>query len=233
MSVTQIQTPAATEIEWRIEGGLVAYPDAVALMEQRVADIRAGRAPEMVWLLEHPPLYTAGTSAQDTDLLDPARFPVYRSGRGGQYTYHGPGQRVVYVMLDLRRRGCNVRAFVCNLEAWIIAALDRFNLCGERRPGRIGIWIDRGRLGGPPGREDKIAAIGVRLRHWISYHGIAINVEPDLSHFEGIVPCGVAEHGVTSLVDLGLPVTLADLDVALQAAFAEVFGVPPANTNGP
>ncbi len=233
MSVTQIQTPAATEIEWRIEGGLVAYPDAVALMEQRVADIRAGRAPEMVWLLEHPPLYTAGTSAQDTDLLDPARFPVYRSGRGGQYTYHGPGQRVVYVMLDLRRRGCDVRAFVCNLEAWIIAALDRFNLCGERRPGRIGIWIDRGRLGGPPGREDKIAAIGVRLRHWISYHGIAINVEPDLSHFEGIVPCGVAEHGVTSLVDLGLPVTLADLDVALQAAFAEVFGVPPANTNGP
>ena len=233
MSVTQIQTPTATEIEWRIEDGLVAYPDAVALMEQRVADIRAGRAPEMVWLLEHPPLYTAGTSAQDTDLLDPARFPVYRSGRGGQYTYHGPGQRVAYVMLDLRRRGCDVRAFVCNLEAWIIAALDRFNLCGERRPGRIGIWIDRGRLGGPPGREDKIAAIGVRLRHWISYHGIAINVEPDLSHFEGIVPCGVAEHGVTSLVDLGLPVTLADLDVALQAAFAEVFGVPPANTNGP
>ncbi len=233
MSVTQIQTPTATEIEWRIEDGLVAYPDAVALMEQRVADIRAGRAPEMVWLLEHPPLYTAGTSAQDTDLLDPARFPVYRSGRGGQYTYHGPGQRVVYVMLDLRRRGCDVRGFVCNLEAWIIAALDRFNLCGERRPGRIGIWIDRGRLGGPPGREDKIAAIGVRLRHWISYHGIAINVEPDLSHFEGIVPCGVAEHGVTSLVDLGLPVTLADLDVALQAAFVEVFGVPPANTNGP
>ena len=233
MSVTQIQTPTDTEIEWRIEDGLVAYPDAVALMEQRVADIRAGRAPEMVWLLEHPPLYTAGTSAQDTDLLDPARFPVYRSGRGGQYTYHGPGQRVAYVMLDLRRRGCNVRAFVCNLEAWIIAALDRFNLCGERRPGRIGIWIDRGRLGGSPGREDKIAAIGVRLRHWISYHGIAINVEPDLSHFEGIVPCGVAEHGVTSLVDLGLPVTLADLDVALQAAFAEVFGVPPANTNGP
>jgi lipoyl(octanoyl) transferase len=233
LSVTQIQTPTATEIEWRIEDGLVAYPDAVAFMEQRVADIRAGRAPEMVWLLEHPPLYTAGTSAQDTDLLDPARFPVYRSGRGGQYTYHGPGQRVVYVMLDLRRRGCDVRGFVCNLEAWIIAALDRFNLCGERRPGRIGIWIDRGRFGGSPGREDKIAAIGVRLRHWISYHGIAINVEPDLSHFEGIVPCGVAEHGVTSLVDLGLPVTLADLDVALQAAFAEVFGVPPANTNGP
>jgi lipoyl(octanoyl) transferase len=227
LSVVQIQTPTSTSVEWRMEDGLVAYPDAVALMERRVADIRAGHAPEMVWLLEHPPLYTAGTSAQDSDLLDPARFPVYRSGRGGQYTYHGPGQRVAYVMLDLRRRGRDVRGFVCNLEAWIIAALARFNLQGERRPGRIGIWIDRGRIGGPAGREDKIAAIGIRLRHWISYHGIAINVEPELSHFEGIVPCGIAEHGVTSLVDLGLPVTLADLDVALQAVFDEVFGTPP------
>lgn len=215
---------AAPAVEWRTADGLVAYPDAVAFMEARVADIRAGLAPEMVWLLEHPPLYTAGTSARDDELLDPHRLPVYRTGRGGQYTYHGPGQRVAYVMLDLRRRGCDVRRFVHDLETWIIAALARFNVRGERRDGRVGIWIDRSRTGGPPGREDKIAAIGVRLRHWISYHGIAINVEPDLSHFEGIVPCGVTEHGVTSLVDLGLPVALADVDVALEAAFAEVFG---------
>ncbi|MDX1576084.1 MAG: lipoyl(octanoyl) transferase LipB [Kiloniellales bacterium] len=210
-------------VEWRIENEPVDYPAAVAVMERRVADIRAGRAPELVWLLEHPALYTAGTSAKDEDLLDPARFPVYRSGRGGQFTYHGPGQRVVYVMLDVKRRGGDVRRFVQDLEAWIIAALARFNVVGERRPGRVGIWV-----ADPSGREDKIAAIGVRLRHWVSYHGIAINVEPDLSHFEGIVPCGIAGgptgHGVTSLVDLGLPVTLADLDVALRLSFDEVFG---------
>jgi lipoyl(octanoyl) transferase len=230
----------ATAVEWRIEKDPVDYPSAVAFMEQRVADIRAARAPEMVWLLEHPALYTAGTSAQDGDLLEPARFPVYRSGRGGQFTYHGPGQRVAYVMLDLKRRGGDVRRFVQDLESWIIAALARFNVQGERRAGRIGIWIDRGHhdslrggaQGARTGREDKIAAIGVRLRHWVSYHGIAINVEPDLSHFDGIVPCGIPTsipggvkgHGVTSLVDLGLPVTLADLDVALKLAFDEVFG---------
>jgi len=206
-------------VEWRTESGLVDYPAAVALMERRVADIRAGRAPEMVWLLEHPALYTAGTSAEDGDLLEPARLPVYRSGRGGQFTYHGPGQRVAYVMLDLKRRGPDVRAFVHDLESWIIEALAQFNVIGERRPGRVGIWVAR-----PGGREDKIAAIGVRLRRWVSYHGIAVNVEPDLSQFDGIVPCGIREHGATSLVDLGLPVTLADLDVALRRAFDEIFG---------
>ncbi len=237
LSTAEAVAPA---VEWQIEPVPVDYPSAVAFMEQRVADIRAERAPEMVWLLEHPALYTAGTSAQDGDLLEPARFPVYRSGRGGQFTYHGPGQRVVYVMLDLKRRGGDVRRFVQDLESWIIAALARFNVQGERRAGRIGIWIDRGRddslrgsaQGARIGREDKIGAIGVRLRHWVSYHGIAINVEPDLSHFDGIVPCGISTsipggvkgHGVTSLVDLGLPVTLADLDVALKLAFDEVFG---------
>ena len=232
--------PAAAPVEWRIEPGFVDYPRAVAVMERRVAAIRAGQAPELVWLLEHPALYTAGTSAKAGDLLEPARFPVYRSGRGGQYTYHGPGQRVAYVMLDLKRRGADVRRFVRDLEAWIIATLARFNVEGEHRAGRVGIWIDRHRhatlrgaaAGADLGREDKIAAIGVRLRHWVSYHGIAINVEPDLSHFDGIVPCGIPAstpggitgHGVTSLVDLGLPVTLADVDVALKAAFGEVFG---------
>ncbi|MDX1423272.1 MAG: lipoyl(octanoyl) transferase LipB [Kiloniellales bacterium] len=216
--------PAHGEVAWRIEREPVAYPDAVAVMERRVADIRAGRAPEMVWLLEHPPLYTAGTSAKASDLLEPGRFPVYRSGRGGQFTYHGPGQRVAYVMLDLQRRGGDVRGFVRDLESWIIAALARFNVVGERRAERIGIWVARG-----AGREDKIAAIGVRLRRWVSYHGIAVNVEPDLSHFDGIVPCGITGHGVTSLVDLGLPVTLADLDVALKLAFDEVFAAPKAS----
>lgn len=232
----RINETAGAAVEWRIEEGLVDYPQAVAVMERRVADIRAARAPELVWLLEHPALYTAGTSADDTDLLEPARFPVYRSGRGGQFTYHGPGQRVAYVMLDLKRHGGDVRRFVHDLESWIIATLARFNVQGERRAGRVGIWIDRRRHGSLSGqgdapaaaREDKIAAIGVRLRHWVSYHGIAINVEPDLSHFEGIVPCGIpggsTGHGVTSLVELGLPVTLADVDVALKLAFAEVFG---------
>ena len=212
-------------VEWRISERPQAYPEAVAAMEARVAEIRAGRAPELVWLLEHPPLYTAGTSADDADLVDPDRFPVYRTGRGGQYTYHGPGQRVAYVMLDLQRRGGDLRRYVQDLEDWLIRTLASFNVTGERREGRVGIWIDRERLGGPAGREDKIAAIGVRVRRWVTYHGIALNVEPDLGHFEGIVPCGVRAHGVTSLVDLGLPVTLADVDVALQAAFEEVFGL--------
>ncbi|HEX9768849.1 MAG TPA: lipoyl(octanoyl) transferase LipB [Kiloniellales bacterium] len=216
---------APSPVEWRIERNPVGYPSAVAVMERRVADIRAGRAPELVWLLEHPPLYTAGTSANDGDLLEPGRLPVYRSGRGGKFTYHGPGQRVAYVMLDVGRRGGDVRRFVRDLESWIIAALARFNVVGERRADRIGIWVRRegaGREGA--GREDKIAAVGVRLRHWVSYHGVAINVDPDLGHFDGIVPCGVTGYGVTSLVDLGLPVGLADLDVALRLAFDEVFG---------
>ncbi len=207
-------------VEWRISERPHGYPEAVAAMETRVAEIRAGRSPELVWLLEHPPLYTAGTSADDADLVDPGRFPVYRTGRGGQYTYHGPGQRVAYVMLDLQRRGGDLRRFVHDLEDWLIRALARFNVKGERREGRVGIWITR-----EAGREDKIAAIGVRVRRWVTYHGVALNVDPDLGHFEGIVPCGVREHGVTSLVDLGLPVTLADADVALRAAFEEVFGL--------
>jgi lipoyl(octanoyl) transferase len=217
-----ITAPAKT-VEWRIDRAPVDYAEAVAAMEERVSRIRAGQASELVWLLEHPPLYTAGTSARDEDLLQPERFPVYRTGRGGQYTYHGPGQRVAYVMLDLARRGRDVRRFVQQLEDWIIRTLATFNVTGERREGRVGIWVARGEAG----REDKIAAIGVRLRHWVSYHGIAINVEPDLSHFEGIVPCGIEGHGVTSLVDLGLPVTLTDLDVALQSTFAEVFEADP------
>jgi lipoyl(octanoyl) transferase len=200
-------------------------------MEARAAAIAAGQAGELVWLLEHPPIYTAGVSARQDDLLAPDRFPVFETGRGGQFTYHGPGQRVVYVMLDLTQRGRDVRAFVQALEAWVIAALARFNVVGEIRPGRVGVWVERKAPGFA--REDKIAAIGVKLRHWVSFHGISLNVEPDLSHFDGIVPCGVTEHGVTSLVDLGLPVTMDEADVALRAAFAEVFGatkdaVPPA-----
>lgn len=210
--------------EWTIAAEPVGYVDAVAAMEARVAAIRAGEAPEWVWLVEHPPLYTAGTSADPADLLAPDRFPVFETGRGGQYTYHGPGQRVVYVMLDLRARKLGVKDYVCRLEDWIIATLARFGLKGERRNGRIGIWIDRGPDGQGGRREDKIAAIGVRVRRWVSYHGIAINVEPDLGHFGGIVPCGIAEHGVTSLVDLGYPVTMADLDVALARTFPAVFG---------
>jgi lipoyl(octanoyl) transferase len=207
-------------IEWRISDSPVDYRDAVADMEARVAAIRAGAAPETVWLLEHPPLYTAGTSADDSDLLDPERFPVHRTGRGGQFTYHGPGQRVAYVMLDLKRRGGDVRAYVRDLEQWVIETLASFNVTGERREGRVGIWVDRG------GREDKIAAIGVRVRRWVSYHGVAINLEPDLSHFDGIVPCGISGqgYGMTSLVDLGIPATMAELDSALRAAFREVFG---------
>ena len=208
-----------TAIEWRVEDTPIAYPDAVAAMEDRVAAIRAGHAAEMVWLLEHPPLYTAGTSARPEDLLDDGRFPVYRTGRGGQFTYHGPGQRVGYVMLDLKRRGGDVRGFVHGLEEWLIRTLAHFNVTGARREGRVGIWVERG-----GGREDKIAAIGVRVRRWVTYHGVSLNVEPELEHFSGIVPCGIHEHGVTSLADLGLPVSMADADVALRAAFEEVFG---------
>ena len=213
--------------EWRISDGAVPYDEALAAMEARVADIRAGRAGEMVWLLEHPPLYTAGTSAKPHDLLQPARFPVHVAGRGGQYTYHGPGQRVAYVMLDLRARRQDVRRYVSDLEDWTIRTLARFNVRAERRQGRVGVWVarpDKPRLPDGSPREDKIGAIGVRIRHWVSFHGISINVEPDLSHYAGIVPCGIADHGVTSLVDLGLPVTLADLDGALATTFEEVFG---------
>ena len=214
-------------VEWKISDGLVDYEEALAFMEARVEAIAAGMAEECIWLLEHPPLYTAGTSARPEDLTDPDRFPVYEARRGGQYTYHGPGQRVVYLMLDLNRRGRDVRAFVQQLEAWVIATLERFNVTGHIREGRVGVWVERPEK--PPTAaggvaEDKIAAIGIRLRKWISFHGISINVEPDLDHFGGIVPCGISEHGVTSLVDLGLPVTMADLDLALRQEFEGVFG---------
>ncbi|WP_283091929.1 lipoyl(octanoyl) transferase LipB [Magnetospirillum sulfuroxidans] len=209
-------------LEWRISDNPVPYPEAVAFMEQRVAAIHAGDAPECVWLLEHPPLYTAGTSADPRDLLSPDRFPVYPSGRGGQYTYHGPGQRVAYVMLNLKKRDGDVRGYVRALEEWIIRTLARFQVKGERRDGRVGIWVDRGPSGSGR-REDKIAAIGVRVRHWVSFHGIALNVEPDLSHFSGIVPCGISQHGVTSLWDLGLTPTLEEVDCALMATWDEVF----------
>ncbi len=207
---------------WAVSTAPIAYPDAVAVMEQRAADIAEGRAGELVWLLEHPPLYTAGVSAKAGDLLDAARFPVFESGRGGQYTYHGPGQRVAYVMLDLTRRGRDVRRFVTALESWVIGALGVFNVVGELRDGRVGVWVER--KGPGWSREDKIAAVGVKLRRWVSFHGISLNVEPDLAHFDGIVPCGVTEHGVTSLVDLGLPVTMDEADAALKSSFETVFG---------
>jgi lipoyl(octanoyl) transferase len=210
-------------VEWQISDAPVSYPEAVSAMESRVAAIAAGQAPELVWLLEHPPLYTAGTSGNDSDLLE-ARFPLYSSGRGGQLTYHGPGQRIAYVMLDLKRRRPDVRAYVAGLEAWLIRTLAAFNVRGERREDRVGVWVNRPDKG--PGFEDKIAAIGVRLRRWVSFHGISLNVEPDLSHFEAIVPCGVADphYGVTSLADLGHLVSMADADIALRQAFIEVFG---------
>ncbi len=210
-------------VEWAVSEGLVSYDTALARMEERAASIADGRAAELVWLLEHPPLYTAGTSAQATDLIE-ARFPVYDAGRGGQFTYHGPGQRVVYLMLDLKRRKPDVRAYVATLEEWIIRTLASFNVRGERREDRIGVWVRRPDKG--DGREDKIAAIGIRLRKWVSLHGIALNVDPNLTHFSGIVPCGVSgqRYGVTSLVDLGLPVTLSDVDVALRYEFEELFG---------
>lgn len=213
-----IVKPSET-IAWRISDARVPYPAAVAAMEARAAAIAEGRARELVWLLEHPPLYTAGTSARDEDLLAPARLPVFPTGRGGQFTYHGPGQRVGYVMMDLRRRGNDVRRFVRDLEEWLIRTLAAFNVRGERREGRVGIWVVR-----KGGREDKIAALGIRVRRGISFHGISLNVDPDLEHFAGIVPCGIREHGVTSLADLGLTATMSDVDLALRAAFEDVFG---------
>jgi lipoyl(octanoyl) transferase len=213
-------------VEWTHLPGLAPYAETLAEMEARAAAIAEGTAPEAIWLLEHPPLYTAGTSAKPADLVAPDRFPVFEVGRGGQYTYHGPGQRVAYTMLNLNERGRDVRKFVCALENWVIATLAEFNVKGERRTGRVGVWVVRpDRPANPDGtpREDKIAAIGVKLRRWVSFHGISINVEPDLSHFSGIVPCGITDHGVTSLVDLGLPVTMADLDAALMSTFPRYF----------
>jgi len=212
----------ADPVVWEISDTPVAYPDAVARMESRAEQIFRGEAAELVWLVEHPPLYTAGTSANPRDLVAPDRFPVHRSGRGGQYTYHGPGQRVAYVMLDLKRRRPDVRAYVTALEDWVIATLDSFNVRGERRADRVGVWVRRPEKGADV--EDKIAAIGIRIRRWVTFHGISINVEPDLEHFSGIVPCGIANHGVTSLVDLGLPVTMAELDMVLRAEFERIFG---------
>jgi lipoyl(octanoyl) transferase len=220
---TFAQPQARAEVEWRISDSPVPYPDAIAAMEERVAAIAAGVAPELVWLLEHPPLYTSGTSGNSSDLLE-ARFPLFTTGRGGQLTYHGPGQRVAYVMLDLKSRRPDVRAYVAGLEAWIIRTLAAFNIRGERREDRVGVWVNRPDKG--PGHEDKIAAIGVRLRRWVSFHGVAINVEPDLSHFDAIIPCGVADprYGVTSLADFGHVVSMAEVDIALRQAFFEVLG---------
>jgi lipoyl(octanoyl) transferase len=215
--------PGAPPVEWRVSDALVPYEDALAFMDERVAAIAAGEAPELVWLLEHPPLYTAGTSARPEELIE-ARFPVHKVGRGGQFTYHGPGQRVAYVMLDLNRRRPDLRAFVATLEEWIIHTLASFNVRGERRDDRIGVWVRRPDKG--DGREDKIAAIGIRVRRWVSLHGIALNVEPELSHFSGIVPCGVSEprYAVTSLADLGLPVTMPEVDMMLRQSFEALFG---------
>src|SRR5271156_6268714 len=210
-------------IEWRVSETPVDYAAAVEEMEERVAAIRAGTAGELVWLLEHPPLYTAGTSARDAELLEPRRLPVHRTGRGGRYTYHGPGQRIAYVMLDLRRRGQDVRCYVRHLEEWIIRTLACFEIRGERRDGRVGIWVVRS-----SGKEEKIAAIGVRVRQWVTYHGIALNVDPELEHYRGIVPCGIAEHGVTSLAKLGIAASMGEVDTALRRAFAEAFAVAPA-----
>jgi lipoyl(octanoyl) transferase len=224
LDLTPLARPAGgAAVEWLISDAPVPYPEASAAMEARVADIAAHRAPELVWLLEHPPLYTSGTSGKESDLLEP-RFPLFATGRGGQLTYHGPGQRIAYVMLDLKLRRPDVRAYVASLEEWIIRTLAAFNVRGERREDRVGVWVVRPDKGA--GYEDKIAAIGVRLRRWVSFHGISINVKPDLSHFDAIVPCGVSDprYGVTSLVDLGHPVTTPDLDIALRQAFAEVFG---------
>lgn len=213
-------------VELRIGGDRVPYPEAVAFMERRVDDIHGRRAPETVWLVEHPPLYTAGTSAPPEELLEPGLLPVYRTGRGGRYTYHGPGQRVAYVMLDLRDRGNDVRAFVRSLEGWAIAALARFGVRGERRSDRIGIWVGDGAGGARWPGERKIAAIGVRVRRWITFHGMSLNVDPDLDHYRGIVPCGIADHGVTSLHDLGVAATMAEVDAALAATFEESFATP-------
>lgn len=205
------------QVEWRIQPGLQDYADALAEMEDRVGAIRDGTAPELVWLLQHPPLYTAGTSAKPEDLLAPDRFPVHYAGRGGEFTYHGPGQRVAYLMLDVGRRGRDVRQFVRSIEAWLIAALKEFGVVGERREGRVGIWVAR------PGGEDKIAAVGLRLRRWVSYHGISLNVDPDLGHYDGIVPCGISQNGVTSLAALGVGATMENVDSVLRRTFADIF----------
>ncbi len=222
-------------VEWKTSDGLVPYTEALSFMEARAEAIARGTAGECIWLLEHPPLYTAGTSARPEDLRDPDRFEVHQTKRGGQYTYHGPGQRVAYVMLDVGKRGRDVRCFVRDLEAWVIAALAEFGVTGHIRDGRVGVWVER--PGRPPladGRiaEDKVAAIGIRLRKWVSFHGLSINLEPDLSHFDGIVPCGITEYGVTSLVDLGLPVTMHDLDVALRRSFEDVMARRVSCTEG-
>jgi lipoyl(octanoyl) transferase len=226
MRAVELASFASTQpdspVEWAISDAPVGYEAAVAEMEARAALIADGQAAERVWLLEHPPLYTAGTSARAEDLLTPERFPVHRTGRGGQFTYHGPGQRVAYVMLDLRRRQPDLRRFVAALESWLIGTLEAFGVRGERRDDRVGVWVRRPEKG--PEREDKIAAIGIRVRRWVSFHGIALNVEPELAHFDGIVPCGVSEHGVTSLVDLGHPVSMVEVDLALQERFEAVFG---------
>lgn len=227
LNTSFLPAPGSPPVEWRVEPGLTDYETALSFMENRAAAIRNEGAAEMVWLVEHPPLYTAGSSADPQDLLQPDRFPVFDAGRGGEYTYHGPGQRVAYVMLDLKRRREDVRAFVASLEEWIIRSLASFNVKGERREDRVGVWVvrpERPPLPNGQPAEDKIAAIGIRLKRWVSFHGIAVNIEPDLSHFGGIVPCGIQGYGVTSLVDLGLPVTLGDYDDALKAAFEEVFG---------
>ena len=221
-AVSKLLREDGVAAEWAVSSGLVDYPFAVEAMEARAAAIAAGEAPELVWLLEHPPLYTAGVSSKDGDLLDAGRFPVHRTGRGGQFTYHGPGQRVAYVMLDLNRRGRDVRTFVRGLEQWIIGALGEFGVPADVREGRVGVWVER--KGPGWSREDKIAAIGVKVRKWVSFHGISLNVEPDLTHFGGIVPCGIAEHGVTSLVDLGVPASMDEADEALRISFHRVFG---------
>ncbi|WP_354087922.1 lipoyl(octanoyl) transferase LipB [Brevundimonas faecalis] len=227
MPESSLRRPDEHPVEWAVSTGYVDYQAAVEAMEARVAAIAAGEAGELVWLLEHPPLYTAGVSARDEDLLAPDRFPVHQTGRGGQFTYHGPGQRVAYVMLDLNRRGKDVRGFVRGLEDWIIGALDRFGVQAGMREGRVGVWVER--KGAGWSREDKIAAIGVKVRRWVSFHGISLNVEPDLDHFGGIVPCGITEHGVTSLVDLGVLATMDEADDALKTSFQRVFGsVQPA-----
>ena len=222
LAVSFLAEGVSEPVEWVVAEGLTGYDEAVAEMEARAALIADGLARERVWLVEHPPLYTAGTSARDEDLIAPERFPVFRSGRGGQFTYHGPGQRVAYVMLDLKRRQPDLRRFVAALESWLIGALDDFNIRGERREDRVGVWVRRPEKG--VRIEDKIAAIGIRVRRWVSFHGISLNVEPDLTHFDGIVPCGVSQHGVTSLVDLGLPVTMPEVDSVLREAFERVFG---------
>ena len=219
--------PGSPPVRWHVSDGLTDYAEAVATMEREVAAIAAGKADELVWLVEHPPLYTAGTSANPADLVEPGRFPVHATGRGGEYTYHGPGQRVVYVMLDLKRRRQDVRAFVAALEALVIGTLASMNVTGERREDRVGVWVrrpDKPRLANGVLCEDKIAAIGIRLRKWVSFHGVSINVDPDLSHFSGIVPCGIRDYGVTSLVDLGLPVPMHEVDIRLRETFETVFG---------